>query len=68
MAGDAFRKNNMARLHVYPGEEVPEEILANVTSQIPSVRPVPRKLSDYSEEERRDFPKVFEHKEQFLQK
>ena len=22
MAGDAFRKNNMARLHVYPGEEV----------------------------------------------
>lgn len=106
MSGSAFRRNNMARLHVFPGEEVemlfnlinkytlkitqscyiffvstcpfmlaigfshqvPEEIMKNVTSQIPQVKPVPKKLSDYTEEEMQSFPKVFDYPENLLKK
>ena len=56
LEGNLLRPKNMARLHVYPEEEVPEELLANVTSQIAPVREVPRKLSDYSAAQIKDFP------------
>lgn len=68
MSGSAFRRNNMARLHVFPGEEVPEEIMKNVTSQIPQVKPIPKKLSDYTDEEMQSFPKVFDYPENLLKK
>ncbi len=47
--------------------QVPADIMANVTSQLSPVRPVPKKLSDYSEEERKTFPKLFEFPENFVQ-
>jgi len=68
MSGNAFRRNNMTRLHVFPGDEVPEEILKNVTSQIPQVKPVPKKLTEYSEEEKQNFPKVFDYSENLLKR
>ena len=46
--------------------KVPEELMANVTSQIAPVRPVPRKLTDYSEKEIKDFPKLFEYPKDFV--
>ena len=48
--------------------QVPEEIMKNVTSQIPQVKPVPKKLSDYTEEEMQSFPKVFDYPENLLKK
>ena len=48
--------------------QVPEEIMKNVTSQIPQVKPVPKKLSDYTEEEVQNFPKVFDYPENLLKK
>jgi large subunit ribosomal protein L13 len=47
--------------------QVPADIMANVTSQLDPVRPVPKKLTDYSEEERQAFPKLFDFKENFVQ-
>ncbi len=40
--GGLLRKSIMARLHVFPDEDVPEEIMVNVSDQIPQVRPVPK--------------------------
>ena len=40
-----------ARLHVYPDENVPEEIMNNISHQIRQHRLVPKKLEDYSNEE-----------------
>ena len=48
--------------------QVPDEIMKNVTSQIPQVKPVPKKLSDFTEEERQNFPKVFDYPENLLKK
>ena len=42
--------------------------MKNVTSQIPQVKPVPKKLSDFTEEERQNFPKVFDYPENLLKK
>ena len=49
-----------------PKLQVPEELLDNVTNQIPGVRPVPKTLDDYTEEEREQFPKMFDYKENFV--
>ena len=57
----------MMVLHIHPSQ-VPEEIMKNVTSQIPQVKPVPKKLSDYTEEEMQNFPKVFDYPENLLKK
>ena len=40
--------------------------MRNVTAQIPQLRPVPRTLDDYTEEEKSNFPKVFEPSENFV--
>ena len=42
--------------------------MKNVTSQIPQVKPVPKKLTDYSEEEKQNFPKVFDYSESLLKR
>ncbi len=46
--------------------KVPEEIMANVSDQIPQVRPVPKKLEEYTEEEVRDFPKLWDYPEEYV--
>jgi len=61
VGGTLLRKPLMARLHLFPDKEVPEEMLKRVTSQIRQQRPQPRRLDTYSEEEVREFPKVFEY-------
>ena len=84
MAGDMMRKNSIARLHIFPDEEVgysefgdddynihfkvPEDIMENITAQIPQVKPVPKKLTDYSEAEKDNFPRLFEVSKDFVRK
>jgi len=65
MKGDLKRRKNICRLHIYPEEEVPDEIMQNVTSQMNQVRPVPKKLTDYTEEEKKEFPKLFDYGENY---
>ena len=38
MYGGLERRNKMARLHVYPDDNVPEDIMSNVSHQISQVR------------------------------
>lgn len=56
----------MARLHVYPDEDVPEEILGNVSGQIAQVRPVPRKLQEISPEKVENFPKLWDFPQEYV--
>ncbi|KAK0069979.1 39S ribosomal protein L13 mitochondrial [Biomphalaria pfeifferi] len=65
LAGVETRKMMMKRLHLYPEEDVPEKILENVTGQIRQVQIVPKKLTDYSQEEIDKFPKLFEYPEDY---
>jgi len=68
MDNTMMRKNCIARLHIFPGSEVPDDILENVTAQIPQVKPVPRRLDEFTEEEKSKFPKVFEPPTELLVK
>ena len=45
---------------------MPEDLMRNVTAQIPQLRPVPKTLEDYTEEEKANFPRVFEPAENFV--
>ena len=50
----------MARLHVFADDKVPDELLDNVTGQIPQIRPVPKRLDEFTPEEIQQFPKLWE--------
>jgi len=54
------KKLLMARLHLFPDDEVPENMLGNVSGQIRQVMAVSKKLEDYSQEEIDNFPRLFE--------
>jgi large subunit ribosomal protein L13 len=66
--GDLKRRAHMARLHVFPDEDVPEEILSNVSGQLSQVRPVPMKLDEFSAEEVERFPKLWDYPEEYVMK
>jgi len=55
-----LRHPAMARLHCYPDAEVPPDILTNVNAQMKQLRPVPKRLTEYSKEDVAEFPKVFD--------
>jgi len=55
---------SFGRLNVFPDEDVPEEIIGNI-SNIMKLDPVPKKLSEYSDEEIESFPKIFQESEEY---
>jgi len=65
MKGTLLRRPRMAKLHLFPDENIPQDILDNVTGQIAQVMPVPKRLDEYSKEERENFPRLFDWPEDF---
>jgi len=61
------KRHRQARLHVYPDENVPTEILNNISHQIRQHRIVPKKLEDYSAEEIEAFPKLLDLPDDFVE-
>ncbi|KAG8186132.1 hypothetical protein JTE90_022720 [Oedothorax gibbosus] len=61
-----LRHTRMERLHLFPDDKIPEEIKVNISSQIRQLRPVPKKLSQYTEEELEQFPKLFEWPDDYV--
>ncbi|BFZ00135.1 hypothetical protein BsWGS_03174 [Bradybaena similaris] len=59
LAGMDWRKQMMARLHLFPDDDVPQHILDNITGQIRQVQAVPKRLQDYTQEEIDKFPRLF---------
>lgn len=68
MRGTLQRRHTMQRLFIYPGEQIPEDILQNVTNQIRQLRLVPTRLDHIPEEEVKNFPKVMEYPEDYVLK
>ncbi|KAI0212630.1 39S ribosomal protein L13, mitochondrial [Lamellibrachia satsuma] len=64
--GNLLRRPIMARLHLYRDENVPEDILKNITGQIRQQREVPKRLDEYTQEERDAFPRLFEWPEDYV--
>ncbi|KFM79358.1 39S ribosomal protein L13, mitochondrial, partial [Stegodyphus mimosarum] len=55
-----LRHTRMERLHLFPSSEIPDEIKENICSQIRQLRPAPKRLNEYSQEELDQYPKLFE--------
>ncbi|XP_067002717.2 large ribosomal subunit protein uL13m [Anabrus simplex] len=66
MRGNLQRRYTMERLHIFPDDEIPEDILQNITSQIRQLRVVPRRLDSYSEKEREEFPKIMDFPKDYV--
>lgn len=62
------RHNTMQRLHLFQDDNVPKEILENVTNQIRQLRPVPERLDQMDEDFVKTFPKIMEPPRDYLPK
>lgn len=60
-----LRHTRMQRLHLFPDDSIPKEIAENICSQIRQLRPVPKRLKEYTQEELDKFPKIFEWPEDY---
>ncbi|CAG9839447.1 unnamed protein product [Diabrotica balteata] len=60
MDGNLQRRSTMERLHIFPNADVPTSLLANVSNQIRQLRPKPKRLDTYPDEEVKQFPKIID--------
>ncbi|XP_044735180.1 39S ribosomal protein L13, mitochondrial [Chrysoperla carnea] len=58
MDGNLQRRYTMQRLHLFPDDKVPTDILENISNQLRQLRPVPKRLDKYSPDEVEKFPKI----------
>jgi len=56
----ADRRNVMERLHLIADEDIPPLLLKNASNQMEQVMRVPKRIDEYTEEERRNFPALFD--------
>ncbi|KAF7411382.1 hypothetical protein HZH66_000278 [Vespula vulgaris] len=68
LKGNLQRRHTMQRLHVFPDENVPQEMLQNVSNQIKQLRPVPVRLDQIPKEEVEQFPKLLAYPEDYILK
>lgn len=66
MDGNLQRRHTMQRLHLFSDDKVPEEILANVTSQIRTPRTVPQRLDHIDKETLENFPAIMEYPKDYV--
>ncbi|KAL2101926.1 hypothetical protein ACEWY4_003687 [Coilia grayii] len=60
-----LRRTMMQRLHLFAEGELPEEIVRNLTEELPQPRIIPRALPEYTQEERDAFPRLWTPPEDF---
>lgn len=68
LGGNLQRRYTMERLHLFENDEVPLEVMENVTNQIKQLRPVPERLDHIDPEIVDNFPKIMDYPEEFLPK
>ena len=66
IAGNLMRRTQMERLHIYHDAEIPADIKASITGQIRPLRPVPKRLTEYSLEEVESYPKVYDYPNDYI--
>uniref|UniRef100_A0A1Y1MJK0 39S ribosomal protein L13, mitochondrial n=1 Tax=Photinus pyralis TaxID=7054 RepID=A0A1Y1MJK0_PHOPY len=60
MDGNLQRRYTMERLHIFPDSNVPDALMKNVSNQIRQIRPMPKRLDEYTEKEVKEFPKIID--------
>jgi len=68
MKGTLQRRYTMQRLHLFPDDKVPPEIMANITNQLKQLRVVPERLDHMDEEKVKGFPKVMDYPKDYILK
>lgn len=66
MKGNLQRRHVMQRLHLFPDDKVPEEIMNNITNQIRQPRAVPVRLDHIDEEQIKNFPQLMDHPKEYV--
>lgn len=61
LGGNLQRRHTMQRLHLFKDENVPKDLLENVSNQIRQLRPVPVRLDHYDKEVLENFPKIMDY-------
>ncbi|RLU24979.1 hypothetical protein DMN91_003071 [Ooceraea biroi] len=62
------RRHIMQRLHIFPNNKVPDDILKNITSQIRQLRDVPVRLDHIPQEEVDNFPQLLTYPKNYILK
>lgn len=66
MKGTLQRRHTMERLHLFPDNKVPDDVMANITSQIKQLRVVPTRLDHIDEETVKKFPKIMDYPDDYV--
>ncbi|MEE6463249.1 hypothetical protein FKM82_005831 [Ascaphus truei] len=62
------RRTMMQRLHLFPEDVIPEDIMKNLVEELAQPRKVPKKLDEYSQEEIDAFPRLWIPPADFIRK
>lgn len=59
------RHEIIARLHIYPDDQIPGHIAENISDQIRQLKPVPKSIADIDPEVVEKYPKLFDYPEDY---
>jgi ribosomal protein L13 len=59
------RHQLIARLHLFPDDKVEDHLMRNISDQIRQLRPIHKKITQFSDEELKKFPKIFDYPENY---
>lgn len=62
------RRTLMARLYLFPDENIPDHIRENICDQIRQVNPVYQKLEEYDAKQVVEYPKIIDYPTEFTAK
>lgn len=62
------RRYLMQKLHIFPDDKIPEDMLKNITNQIKQLTAVPVRLKDIPQKEIEDFPQLLKYPENYILK
>ncbi|XP_017029521.1 large ribosomal subunit protein uL13m isoform X3 [Drosophila kikkawai] len=66
MNGNLQRRHTMQRLHLFADDQVPEDLLQNVTNQIRTPRSVPQRLDHIDKETLENFPSIMDYPKDYI--
>lgn len=66
MKGNLQRRFTMCRLHLIPDDNIPPELLANISNQLRQARPVPKRIDEFDEETINNYPKIMDFPKNYV--
>ncbi|KYN35042.1 39S ribosomal protein L13, mitochondrial [Trachymyrmex septentrionalis] len=63
-----MRRHTMQRLHIFPDEKIPEDMLKNISNQIKQLRIVPVRLNHIPRTEVDNFPQLLRYPKNYILK